>query len=39
MRKFFNRLFEILEVMGKARTATALTRMGRYKDAQKVMHD
>jgi hypothetical protein len=37
MREFFNKVFAFLEVMGRARTATALTRMGKYKDAQKVM--
>jgi hypothetical protein len=38
MRTFFKRVFDFLEIMGRARTATALTRMGKYKDAQKVMH-
>lgn len=37
MKNFFNTIISIFESFGKARAATALTRIHKYEEARKIM--
>jgi hypothetical protein len=39
MKRFFKKVYEVLESMGRAKAAAHMARCGRYKEAQSIMLD